>query len=268
VASRPENWRLILDAAETLTASGQTPFSRISIYEWIWRRYPRAEHDRPSLDPTLQGMTSNAPGGPPSPCGTPLHRTGHGRYVLSGPPAQSRVPSSSSGIQSSAAADRATAPLIALQTGPLFSFADWPNHQLPTRAAGVYTIWQEEAFFYVGMSGRGAQTEGFVAEPGPDSSNKTKWLWTRLNSHASGRRSGDQFNVYICDRFIVPILTPAQQHEVGRGQLLLDQMTKSFIREHLSYRFQVYPNGQEALNAERAVRAGGLPAGRPLLNPL
>ncbi|WP_420867465.1 DUF7669 domain-containing protein [Actinomadura bangladeshensis] len=81
-----ENWRLILQAASALTAAGQTPFTRIAIYEWIWARYPRRDHDRPSLDPTFQGMISNAPGGPPSAGGTPLRRTGRGLYVLTDPP--------------------------------------------------------------------------------------------------------------------------------------------------------------------------------------
>lgn len=76
------NWQLILQAARALTAAGQTPFSRFSIYQWIWRRYPRAEHDRPTLDPTLQGMTRNSVGGPASACGTPLIRVGRGRYIL------------------------------------------------------------------------------------------------------------------------------------------------------------------------------------------
>jgi hypothetical protein len=49
-----QNWRLILQAARALTAADQTPFTRISIYQWIWRRYPQADHDRPSLDPTFQ----------------------------------------------------------------------------------------------------------------------------------------------------------------------------------------------------------------------
>jgi hypothetical protein len=29
--------------------------------------------------------------------------------------------------------------------------------------------------------------------------------------------SGDQFNIYICDRFIIPALTPGQQPDIGRG---------------------------------------------------
>src|SRR5258708_4732378 len=77
-----ENWRLILGAARALTAAGQSPFTRISVYEGIWRRYPRGEHDRPSLDPTFQGMIRNAPGGPASSAGTPLARVSRGQYVL------------------------------------------------------------------------------------------------------------------------------------------------------------------------------------------
>ncbi|MGO9220541.1 MAG: hypothetical protein ACLP5E_22695 [Streptosporangiaceae bacterium] len=77
-----QNWRLILQAARAMTAAGQTPFTRISVYQWIWRRHPRPDHDRPSLDPTFQGMTKNAAGGPPSSCGTPLIRIDRGLYIL------------------------------------------------------------------------------------------------------------------------------------------------------------------------------------------
>lgn len=84
MTEKTENWRLILDGAQALTAVGQTPFTRISIYEWIWQRYPRSSHDRPSLDPTFQGMVRNATGGPRSLAGTPLIRVGRGQYVLAG----------------------------------------------------------------------------------------------------------------------------------------------------------------------------------------
>jgi hypothetical protein len=73
-----ENWRLILEAARALTAAGQSPFTRVSVYEWIWRRHPRNVHDRPSLDPVFQGLVRNAPGGPASSAGTPLTRVGRG----------------------------------------------------------------------------------------------------------------------------------------------------------------------------------------------
>src|ERR1700735_5240432 len=128
-----------------------------------------------------------------------------------------------------------------LVTGPVFRFADWPSDQVPRRAAGVYTVWRRDEFIYVGMSGRGAQSEDFVA--GPDRPGKAMGLWTRLNSHASGRRSGDQFNVYICDRFIDPALTSGQQHDIGQGHLLLDRLTRDYIREHFGYRFLGYRDG-------------------------
>ena len=97
---------------------------------------------------------------------------------------------------------------------------------------------------------------------------KAMGLWTRLNSHASGRRSGDQFNIYICDRFIIPVLTPGQQRDIGEGRLLLDQLTRAYIHQHLSYRFQICPDGTAALATERAIRQGCLSVGRPYLNPL
>jgi hypothetical protein len=77
-----ENWRLILAAARALTAAGKTPFTRIAVYQWIWSRHPRDEHDRPTLDPTFQGMVENAPGGPQSAGGTPLRRIARGLYIL------------------------------------------------------------------------------------------------------------------------------------------------------------------------------------------
>jgi hypothetical protein len=157
--------------------------------------------------------------------------------------------------------------VIELETGPLFRFTDWPNENVPRRAAGVYTIWRADQLVYVGMSGRGAQREDFVASS-DDTARQAKGLWTRLNSHASGRRSGDQFNVYVCDRFVVPVLTAHQQHQIGAGQLLLDQTTKQFIHDQLGYRYAVVADGAQALALEREVRAGKLRAGRPFLNPL
>jgi hypothetical protein len=153
-----------------------------------------------------------------------------------------------------------------LETVERYSFRDWPNDQVPARAAGVYAIWRSQELLYVGMSGRGAQAEDFVVPPGEE--RRAKGLWTRLNSHASGRRSGDQFNVYVCDRFVVPALTPDQQRAIGEGRLLLDQMTKAFIHAHLTYSFIACRDGAEALVVERDVRRGRCSAGRPFLNPL
>ena len=81
-----------------------------------------------------------------------------------------------------------------------------------------------------------------------------KGLWERLNSHASGRRSGDQFCVYICDRFIVPHLTDNERNALAGGTLSLDTMTRAFIREELSFRFQECTSGKHVSSSMIWVR--------------
>jgi hypothetical protein len=139
-----------------------------------------------------------------------------------------------------------------LQDTTALKFADWPDVRVPRRAAGVYTIWRQENLLYAGMSGRGARVVDFTV----GSDGKAVGCRTRLNSHASGRRSGDQFNVYICDRFIVSALTRDQQQAIASGQLFLDHLTRDFIRQNLTYRYLVCRDG------------GQLPVGHPYLNPL
>jgi hypothetical protein len=34
----PPNWQLLLQAARALTDTGQARFTRLSAYQWIWRR--------------------------------------------------------------------------------------------------------------------------------------------------------------------------------------------------------------------------------------
>jgi hypothetical protein len=88
-----------------------------------------------------------------------------------------------------------------LSRGAAYSFADWPNPSVPVFGAGVYTVWHNDGrFIYVGMSGRGITAETIRR-------NTPQGLYTRLQSHASGRRSGDQFCVYVADRLVLPTLT-------------------------------------------------------------
>jgi hypothetical protein len=81
-----------------------------------------------------------------------------------------------------------------LETGPLHRFADFETvADLPRKGAAVYTIWDDEgALVYVGVSGRSA-----TSKTGP---------WGRLRSHWNGRRSGDQFCVYVADHYVLPEL--------------------------------------------------------------
>jgi len=153
-----------------------------------------------------------------------------------------------------------------LENGKLYRFADWPSGDIniPRIAAGVYTIWRGAEFVYVGMAGRGNAAKKKQAKL----KGKTWGLHDRLTSHASGRRSGDQFCVYICDRFIIPTLSPTELHQVGNGELRLDALNREFIRKELAFRFMETPDGENALQIEREVQQGALPAGKPILNPL
>ena len=76
--------------------------------------------------------------------------------------------------------------LVALETGPIRRFAEWPDLSVPKVTAGVYTIWDAERIVYVGMAGRAITSERTSSEP--------TGLWDRLRSHAEGRRSGNQFS--------------------------------------------------------------------------
>src|ERR1700737_2130425 len=82
-----------------------------------------------------------------------------------------------------------------LAAGPAYRFSEWPKpNKVPTFGAGVYTIWDHDGrFIYVGMSGRSMTADTAHR-------NKPLGIYTRLKSHASGRRSGDQFCVYVADR--------------------------------------------------------------------
>jgi hypothetical protein len=84
--------------------------------------------------------------------------------------------------------------LAALRSGPEYRFADWPNPEVPNWRAGVYRVSARELLVYVGMADRGPHDGSHQSEKAL-ASTKARGLGDRLNSHASGRRSGDQFCV-------------------------------------------------------------------------
>jgi len=152
-----------------------------------------------------------------------------------------------------------------LEHGTLYRFADWPNANVPKVCAGVYTIWDCQRFIYVGMAGRSLSSEGLLAAR---NAGKLTGLYSRLASHASGRRSGDQFCVYLGDRFVLPSLTAEAIEAISEGRLSFDSRIREFVRERLTYRFVESESGHEAHALEREVRSGALQAGKPFLNPL
>lgn len=139
-------------------------------------------------------------------------------------------------------------------------FRDWPRHQLPAVAAGVYAIWEEDRLMYCGMSGR----EFTRAVEG---GRERYGLVTRLASHASGRLSGDQFCVYVANRLVIPSLTSEQLAQFADGELTLDRLTRSYVNERLEYQFAVVAGSAEAYALERSCRDGSHFGVRPYLNP-
>ena len=141
-----------------------------------------------------------------------------------------------------------------------FKFSDWPNRDLPLVAAGVYAIWKGTDLIYCGMSGRDI-----------DSSNNDPrgraGLITRLQSHASGRLSGDQFCVYVANRLVIPIITPEQLPSFASGELRLDHLTKDYIHQYLEYQYVIVDTGTEAFALENECRRGDIFGVKPLLNP-
>ena len=118
-----------------------------------------------------------------------------------------------------------------LNQQPVHRFADWPNRDIPKGKLGVYLIYQEGRWIYIGMS--------------------FKNLQSRLSSHASGRRSGDQFCVYVGDRLVMPKLGIDQMKGVFSGDYSLDDAIKEFVRSQLSYRYLVVVDDPTARALEK-----------------
>lgn len=144
----------------------------------------------------------------------------------------------------------------ALWTGQLHWFADWPCGNVPRSGSIVYTIWNRDgAFVYAGLSGR--SVSGSARSNGP---------FGRLRSHAAGRRSGDQFLIYVCDRLVLPRLGN-RLVDVAAGHLSLDAETITYVRAELAFRWIGVNSPSEAFAIESRLKSGGYPPGVPLLNP-
>ena len=94
---------------------------------------------------------------------------------------------------------------------------------------------------------------------------KTGGLFGRLKSHANGRRVGDQFSVYVADRFVLRLLTPERIAQISAGTLRFDELVRDYTRDRIGFRFSPTT---DADSIEDAIRAGRWPHGkRPMLNP-
>ncbi|MGG5808516.1 hypothetical protein [Falsiroseomonas sp. CW058] len=114
-------------------------------------------------------------------------------------------------------------------------------------------MWDGAArFLYAGIAGAGEGAAG---------------LRSRLGSHAGGRRSGDQFCIYVADRLVMPNLSAEALQAIGRGALSFDALLRDAIRGGMLYAALPCASGEAARRIEAALKAGDWPHGPPLLNP-
>jgi len=158
--------------------------------------------------------------------------------------------------------------LAALEKGPKYDFEKWPNSIVPRIAAGAYTVWLRNKLAYVGMAGRRWKEKELRQRR--EEGKRAIGLYRRLASHARGTRGGDQFCLAVFDYYILPDLTRDEIEKTKREiektksdkPFFLDELTKNFIRQNLSYRFVKVPDGRTASQLESTVKK----TKRPLLN--
>ncbi|HUS98672.1 MAG TPA: hypothetical protein VMX97_18255 [Hyphomicrobiaceae bacterium] len=71
----------------------------------------------------------------------------------------------------------------------------------------------------------------------------------------------------MADRLVLPNLTAKDIDDVASGRHQMDAHTRTYIHEHLGYRFAMLADGKGALALEASIKNGALPQGKPLLNP-
>ena len=142
-----------------------------------------------------------------------------------------------------------------------FKFKNWPQKNFPAVAAGIYLIWDRQTLLYVSTAGK--ELDKALR------SGKNKFgLITRLNSHASGRATGDQFCSLLSNRIVIPSLKSSQLNKFREGSITLDQMTKKYIQTNVEYQYLLVENFQDAIDLEDYCRRGIIFGTKPLLNPL
>jgi hypothetical protein len=128
---------------------------------------------------------------------------------------------------------------------PLLSFSLESIRQIPEFGSILYAVFLDKTeFIYIGIGGLAG---GNVRSRDPRS---------RIRQHTQGRRSGDQFCIYIQDFYVIPDLirsdyTPRKGH--------LDELVRDFIQSRLSFRFVVFQtddSDQIVRRLEREIQSG------------
>ena len=140
---------------------------------------------------------------------------------------------------------------------PLRPFTTSNVSDIPSWGSIIYTVFLDKTeYIYVGIGGLSGKS---VTERNPRS---------RIIQHSQGRRSGDQFCIYIQDFFVIPQLI-GKDYMPKKGYL--DQLTKEFIQSRLTYRYlviQTEDSDVEVRRMERELQRDLHGHGNPRLNAL
>ena len=140
-------------------------------------------------------------------------------------------------------------------TTPLRAFSTSNIAEIPSFGSIIYTVFLDGAnFIYVGIGGLAGAT---VHDRNPRS---------RIIQHAQGRRSGDQFCIYIQDFYVIPAIV-STPYEPKKGYL--DTLTKEFIQTRLTYRYlviQTEDSDKVVRRLERELQNNEHGFGVPMLN--
>ena len=128
-------------------------------------------------------------------------------------------------------------------------------NEIPSWGSIIYTVFLDKTeYIYVGIGGLSGKS---VTQRNPRS---------RIIQHSQGRRSGDQFCIYIQDFFVIPQLI-GKDYTPKKGYL--DQLTKEFIQSRLTYRYlviQTEDSDVEVRRMERELQRDMHGHGSPRLN--
>ena len=134
------------------------------------------------------------------------------------------------------------------------SFAEDPRKYISNNGSLIYSVWdKEDKFIYIGISGLQKSLE------------KRSPL-SRMVSHCSGMRSGDQFCVYIHDFYVIPKLIQQGEYTASKG--FLDKLTKEYIHNNLYYKFVSFNSDDSdeiVRKLENKIKTGALGL-TPILN--
>ena len=138
---------------------------------------------------------------------------------------------------------------------PLRQFTTSNVTDIPSWGSIIYTVFLDQSeYIYVGIGGLAGKTA------------KDRNPRSRILQHSQGRRSGDQFCIYVQDFYVIPELI-GSKYTPKKGYL--DQLTKDFIQSRLSYRYlvvQTEDSDQVVRRLERELQRDQHGHGVPLLN--